>query len=125
MPAEIQSASGWSARTAAATSAQPRRTPRAGSAPERRHGHHAPQVQVRRVAATASASAARLAGARRRAPRPGSSVEADLHQARRSRRPAASAPRSSAADELGPVDRVHDVGVAGHRAGLVASAAAR
>ena len=48
MPAEIQSASGWSARTPAADLLQAGERLR-GVGAERRHGHHPAQVQARRL----------------------------------------------------------------------------
>ncbi len=118
MPAEIQPASGWSARTAAATSCSPANA-RAGSAPS-----GATAITPRRsrcvVARHGVGQLARLRRAHPAASRAlGVVLEVDLHQ-----RLQPSTGRLGAAverrHELGPVDRVHRVGVTGHRAGLAA-----
>ena len=121
MPAEIQSASGWSARRRPPPPAAGR-TPR-GVGAERRHGHHPAQVQVRAPGHRVGQRARTSVGPHPAAAR-GSSSRLTWTSSL-SRRPAARGSAVERRHELGPVDRVHDVGVARHRAGLVALQPAR
>ena len=117
MPAEIQLAAGWSARSGAASCCR-RANDGKGSAPSGATAITPPQAEAV-LPRDGVGQLARLRRARpRRAPRPAGRSRLTCTSAC-SRRSAAWAPRSRAATS-GPVDRVHRVSVTGDGAGLVA-----